>query len=171
MADDGTAEPALVRAAQRGDTFAMAELLDRLAPFVSRICGPIALNSGADAAQDTLIVVFRSLRSLRDPAALFGWVRTVAVREAIRHARRDSSIAPKDAVAMSTLPGRDDPELLADVRAVLTRLTPELRAVLVLRDLEGFDEAAAARLLEVPAGTVKSRLHRARRLFRTEWVS
>jgi DNA-directed RNA polymerase specialized sigma24 family protein len=54
----------LVRAAQGGDTLAMNELLDRLAPYVGRICGPIALSQGADATQEALIAVFRSLRGL-----------------------------------------------------------------------------------------------------------
>ena len=49
----------LVPAAQRGDQLAMAELLDVLAPFVGRLCGPIALEHGADAAQEALIAIFR----------------------------------------------------------------------------------------------------------------
>ncbi len=52
---------------------------------------------------------------------------------------------------------------------MLARLTPEHRAVLVLRDLEGLDEQAAGALLDVPAGTVRSRLFRARRSFRKAW--
>jgi DNA-directed RNA polymerase specialized sigma24 family protein len=59
-ADAGTAD--LVRAAQRGDEFAMARLLDVLAPYVVRLCGPIALADGDDAAQEALIAVFRGLR-------------------------------------------------------------------------------------------------------------
>lgn len=59
--DDRTVR--LVRAAQRGDTLAMAELLDVLAPYVGRVCAPIALSHGADAAQETLVAVFKSLRT------------------------------------------------------------------------------------------------------------
>src|SRR5207237_989656 len=69
------------------------------------------------------------------------------------------------------LPAPGDPQLRADVRDVLARLSPEHRAALVLRDLEGLDEAAVARLLDVPVGTVKSRLHRARASFRRAWTS
>lgn len=53
---------------------------------------------------------------------------------------------------------------------MLRRLTAEQRAILVLRDLEGLSEAEAAALLEVEIGTVKSRLHRARRAFRGRWM-
>src|SRR5262249_28719772 len=57
-------------------------------PYVSRLCGPIALQDGPDAAQEALITVFRDIRQLREPRALYGWVRTIAVREAVRAARR-----------------------------------------------------------------------------------
>ncbi len=165
------ADAALVRAAQGGDTLALNELLDRLSPYVARICGPIALVSGPDAAQDALIAVLRGLPKLREPAALRGWARAIAVREAVRHANRDARARPVDTALLTGLPARDDPQLQTDVRAVLDRLTPHHRAVLVLRDLEGLDEASVAAVLDLPVGTIKSRLHRARRLFRKEWTA
>ncbi len=165
------ADAALVRAAQGGDTLALNDLLDRLSPYVARICGPIALVSGPDAAQDALIAVLRALPALREPAALWGWVRTIAVREAVRHATRDMRAQPLDTDMLNELPTRDDPQLRTDVRAVLDRLTPHHRAVLVLRDLEGMDETSVATVLDLPVGTIKSRLHRARRLFRKEWTA
>lgn len=162
-------EAALVRAAQRGDTTAMSAVLDRLVPYVARICGPIALASGPDAAQDALIAILRGLPSLREPHALYGWARAIAVREAVRHATRDGRTQPTPPAMLAAVPDRGDPQLDADVRDVLHRLSPHHRAVLVLRDLEGLDEAAAAAVLHLPLGTVKSRLHRARHLFRKEW--
>lgn len=159
----------LVRAAQRGDTMAMNQLLTQLTPYARRICGPIALEEGADAVQETLLAVFRNLRSLKEPAALHSWVRSTAVREAVRIAKRANRAVLTDNVG--ELPSRLDVEKAADVRDVLDRLTPEHRAVLTLRDLEGFDEAEAARLLAVPRGTVKSRLHRARDSFRNAWAA
>ncbi|MFE6158420.1 RNA polymerase sigma factor [Streptomyces sp. NPDC056486] len=146
----------------------MAVLLDELAPYVGRICGPIALDQGPDAAQEALVAVFRSLRSLKEPAALHGWVRAIAVREAVRLARRSARAVPAD---LSTLPSRGDPQLAADISDVLERLSPEHRAVLVLRDVEGLDERTAAELLDIRVGTVKSRLHRARDTFRKAWTS
>jgi RNA polymerase sigma-70 factor (ECF subfamily) len=158
----------LVRAAQNGDTLAMNELLDRLTPYVGRICGPIALSGGDDATQEALVAIFRALRTLREPAALFGWARRIAVREAIRVARRDSRTTPAE---LTEVPEPGDPQLAADIRDVLARLSPEHRAVLTLRDVEGLDEHAAAEILGVPTGTVKSRLHRARDTFRKAWTS
>lgn len=159
---------ALVRAAQSGDSVAMSRLMDELAPYVGRICGPIALDSGADAAQEALIQVFRDLAGLREPAALRGWVRRIAVREAVRHAqrgRRDVQLAD----GSLDVPVADDPALRADVRSVLETLAPEQRAILVLRDVEGLSEKEAAAQLGVAKGTVKSRLHRARASFWKRW--
>ena len=160
----------LVRAAQSGDTLALAELVDQLAPYVARICGPIALDQGPDAAQEALIIVFRDLRQLREPAALRAWVRRIATREAVRQARAARRGPPLDP-APRELPAPGDPGLAADVRSVLRSLGPEQRAILMLRDLEGLSEDEAARILEVKKGTVKSRLHRARAAFVERWTS
>jgi RNA polymerase sigma factor (sigma-70 family) len=159
-------EVRLVRAAQRGDGLAMAELLDVLAPKVMRWCGPIALQDAPDAAQQALIAIFRGLKGLREPAALYGWARAIAVREAVGVARR---AAHHRGTALVDLPVRDDPMLAVDVSDLLNRLTPEHRAVLMLRDVEGLDERTAAKLLDLPTGTVKSRLSRARENFRKGW--
>jgi len=158
----------LVRRAQAGDVLACGELLELLTPQVRRWCGPIALDEGADATQETLIVVLRRLPQLRDPQALFGWVRTIAVREAVRIAERRARSRPAE---LSDLPESGDPQLLVDIRDVLNRLSPQHRAILMLRDMDGLDEQHAAELLAVPVGTVKSRLARARRSFRKEWQS
>jgi RNA polymerase sigma-70 factor (ECF subfamily) len=166
------AEVALVRAAQGGDALALAGLIDHLAPFVGRICGPIALEQGEDAAQEALIAVLRDLPRLREPRALMGWVRRVAAREAVRHAQAARrQWARAEGTAAEALPAPGDPALERDVRGVLDALAPEQRAILVLRDLEGLSEREAAGLLEVERGTVKSRLSRARAAFRERWPS
>ncbi|ANN18188.1 RNA polymerase subunit sigma-24 [Amycolatopsis orientalis] len=156
----------LVRAAQRGDALAMQELLGLLTPYVGRLCGPIALDDGPDAAQEALIAIFRNLPRLAEPAAVFGWARAIAVREAVRVAKRSRRAVPAE---LAEVPAAGDPELAVDIRDVLDRLSPEHRAVLVLRDIEGLDEQTAGEVLRVPAGTVKSRLSRARKSFRKEW--
>jgi RNA polymerase sigma-70 factor (ECF subfamily) len=156
----------MVRAAQSGDAIAMSDLLDHLGPYVGRICAPIALNDGPDAAQETLITVFRSLRQLRQPAALFGWVRSIAVREAIKVAHRSAATPPTSVPDVTAL---DDPELGADIADTLEHLSPEHRAVLVLRHVEDLDEAEVSRALSLPEGTVRSRIFRARRAFEKEW--
>ncbi|MBT2443561.1 RNA polymerase sigma factor [Streptomyces sp. ISL-36] len=156
----------LVRAARRGDTLALHDLLDHLTPYISRICRPIALDDGPDATQEALVAVFTSLKSLREPDALYGWVRRIAVHEAVRVARRAARDRPAE---LADVPERGDPQLAADIGDVLSRLSPHHRAVLVLRDVEGLDEESAAAVLGVAPGTAKSRLHRARQSFRKAW--
>ena len=158
----------LVGPAQRGNPAAMDALLRALTPYVGSICGAIALERGDDAMQETFIAVLRNIGSLREPAALRGWVRRIAVREAVR-ACRGHEIA-------TDLTDYDLPEIpptevatAVDVARVLAELVPEQRAVLVLRDLDGLSEAQVAALLDVPEGTVKSRLHRARASFERRW--
>jgi RNA polymerase sigma factor (sigma-70 family) len=159
--------PELVRAAQRGDPLAMAALMQAVAPYVGRICGAIALADGEDAMQETMIQVLKHLRSLREPAALRGWLRCIAVREALKLARARARQVPVEHVAEQATQERSG--LHVELADTLRRLRPDQRAVLVLRDLEGFTEAQAAAVLGVEVGTVKSRLHRARRAFRDRW--
>jgi RNA polymerase sigma-70 factor (ECF subfamily) len=157
----------LVRAAQRGDPLAMGALLRAVAPYVGRICGSIALADGDDAMQETMIQALKHLRSLREPAALQGWLRRIAVREALKLARARARQVPVEQVAERTT--EDGADLRLEVVDTLRRLSPDQRAVLVLRDLEGLSEAEAAALLRIEVGTAKSRLHRARRAFRNRW--
>jgi RNA polymerase sigma-70 factor (ECF subfamily) len=143
---------------------ALGELMELLLPYVGRICGPIALQDGPDATQEAMIKILRGIRALEEPAALFGWARVIAVREAVRLAARRPVTAP-----LAELPAPGDPELAVDIADTLARLTPQHRAVLVLRDIEGLDEQQVGEILGVQPGTVRSRLFRARTSFRKAW--
>ena len=97
------------------------------------------------------------------------WVRSVTVRTAIRLARQhDLEVATEGALmdrCASSLEG------LVDIDDALARLPVPQRVVLVLRTREGLSEQEIATTLGIPAGTVKSRLHRARAAFREVWES
>jgi RNA polymerase sigma-70 factor (ECF subfamily) len=162
-------DPEKVAAAQRGDALALDRLLDELAPYVRRLCARIAPAAADDAAQEALLAVFQGLPSLRAPEAIMTWVRSVTVRTAIRLARQHEPEIP----AEGTLTRRSvpSPEGLADIDDALARLPVPQRVVLVLRTREGLTEREIASTLGIPAGTVKSRLHRARAAFREVWES
>jgi RNA polymerase sigma factor (sigma-70 family) len=172
--DDGWHE--MVRRAQRGEPLAVDALVRDLSDYVGRICGAVALEHGDDAMQETFIAVLRALPGLREPAALRGWVRRIAVREAVRVARRAERVVPldpQDPAGPAARQAAPVPDLAAvvDVRDTLAALTPEHRAILVLRDLEGWTEQEVADELAIAPGTAKSRLSRARAAFVSRWAS
>lgn len=160
----------LVVRAQRGDAVALDALVRELEPYVGRICAGVCLDAADDAAQEALIAIVRHLPSLRSPHALRAWARRIAVREALRLARHGKTV-PIDPSELDVSASVPDGATETDVRAVLERLPPHQRAVLVLRHLEQLTEAEMADALGVEHGTVKSRLHRARAAFRERWTS
>jgi RNA polymerase sigma-70 factor (ECF subfamily) len=156
---------ALLARAQAGDRRALNDLLVHITPYVSRICAPIAKRHHPDAVQEALLAIYRGMHGLRDSAAFYGWVRTVAAREAVRAARRlaDGSTGPLPDVGQHA-----DPLDAVHIDDILSRLSDPHQQVLTLRVL-GLNEDEMARTLHLPVGTVRSRLHRARHRFRQHW--
>ncbi|ALV48228.1 RNA polymerase sigma factor [Streptomyces althioticus] len=155
----------LLPRAQAGDEHAMNHLLTAITPYVARICRSITHDDGADATQEALLAVYRGLGSLREPAAFYGWVRSVTVREAVRTARRYGAES-----CCSEVDSREETNPLDAVHIsdVLERLSQAHRQVLTLRAY-GLSEEEMAEVLALPLGTVRSRLFRARRRFQEAW--
>jgi RNA polymerase sigma-70 factor (ECF subfamily) len=128
-------------------------------------------DAAADLAQDTWLKVMRGIAKLREPASLRPWLFGIARRVAMDRLRRQYTRAEEADVVLEDLPA---PHLDADLESELSALESgmdslplrerEALALFYLRELT-IDEIAA--LLSVPAGTVKSRLFRARNLLRT----
>ena len=124
-------------------------------------------EDAADALQDGLISAMRHAASFRGDAKLSTWLHRIVVNACLdklrRRAAHPTSPLPDDDRAPST--GRDefaDRDTAADVQAALATLPADQRAAIVLVDIEGYPVAEAAAMLEVPAGTVKSRCARGR---------
>ena len=118
-----------------------------------------------DVAQEVLAKAFRGLGSLRDPTRLRPWLVRAAFRRALDHrrgglrrGRREEAAAPKDARS-----GSVSAELRARVFEALDALPEKLRLTMILTAFDGYDTREVAALLRVPEGTVKSRLHAARK--------
>ncbi len=168
-------------AARRGDLDAFDRLVGQHQERIFRFCAWSLRDAdeAQDAAQDTFIRAFRSLKSFRGDCAFGTWLHRIAINVVHDSAkRRQKAPRPFSSLAKEGETGGEeyDPpsdapspaqtalehEKRAAVRSALGRVSPEHRAVLVLFDLEGRSYEECCALLEVPMGTLKSRLSRAR---------
>lgn len=158
----------LVERALAGDDPAFAVLYQRYAPMLVRTATLITGDRGLaeDAVQETFVRAYQHLRDLCQTESAAPWLRRVVVHAAIdRLRRRRWWLRPFAAVSersLSRLPAqtRETPEARTDLAAALSQLSPGPRAAVVLRYYHDLPEAAVAHELRVPAGTVKSWLHR-----------
>jgi RNA polymerase sigma-70 factor (ECF subfamily) len=121
-------------------------------------------SEAEDIAQDALLRAWRRRSSLRENASRNQWLATIVRNEAFRqHAR----VRPVPTATVETQEGVDDEQVVAtveraDLHAALDGLSENDRQLLRLRYDEDLTQAAIARRLRIPEGTVKVRLHRAR---------
>jgi RNA polymerase sigma-70 factor (ECF subfamily) len=124
-----------------------------------------------DVAQEAFLRAHRSFSSIRDRERFRAWLVRTSFRIALDRIRGEKRRARReDAVAMEARASEDSAEdhavrgeLRARVAEAVAALPDKLRLVTVLVAIEEQDIASVARLLELPEGTVKSRLHRARK--------
>lgn len=120
-------------------------------------------HTAEDLVQSALVKTAAKWRSLRDPAAIEGYVRRVMYHEQVSWWRRRSRVAE---VSTGQPPERIDAghadvaDLRLVMRAALARLTPRQRTMLVLRYFEDLSETEIARLLGVRVGSVRSQIYR-----------
>lgn len=171
----------LVRAARSGDAGAFRRLVElhmrAVYGLAFRLMGDP--DDADDVAQETFLRAWRALDRYDETYSFYTWLRTIATRLALqerakRRRRRTESGESFDAAAAAVPAAAPDPletlageELQRALAGALEDLPEEFRAVLVLRAEQDLSYEEIARILEVPAGTVMSRLFRARRLLRS----
>jgi RNA polymerase sigma-70 factor (ECF subfamily) len=168
-------EQLLIRAARRGDSVAFGKLVrayqDRLCTALLHVCG--SMDDAEDVAQEAFVAAYLKLASFAGDSAFYTWLYRIAFNAAISRRRRQrEEMSVEETRERSGHEPFDDCEpaeerVLREERAVqvqraLSLLSDEHRAILVLREVEGCDYDAIAVVLNVPVGTVRSRLHRAR---------
>jgi RNA polymerase sigma-70 factor (ECF subfamily) len=160
--------------ARNGDLDAFEELMHARIDAIYHLSFAIVGDEAdaRDSTQETFIAAWRRIRELRDPERFEAWLHRIAVNSArmtlrARGRRRVREIPSGDVAAIAaasdrTAPARErsDADLLG---AALDRLPLDQRTILVLHHLEGHGVTDLAAILDIPAGTVKSRLHTARR--------
>jgi RNA polymerase sigma-70 factor (ECF subfamily) len=156
----------LVRLAAAGDERAFAELVRRHERRVFNLAYRLLgrEEDARDAAQETFVSCFRKLSTFRGDALFTTWLHRIAVNASYDILRRRKDILSADE-APEPPPQPDHGDQAAadvDVQRALREVPVEYRAVLVLHDLQGHAYDEVAEILDVPLGTVKSRLHRGR---------
>ena len=166
-------EPGVVEAAQKGERWAQAQIVEWYArpvwSLVCRVLGRAGRRGAAeDATQEALVAALESLPRFCPARArsLKAWMLTIAARTAVDVLRRQRDVVEVDEASM---PSHDRPDVTAERRALaraiesaVETLSPEIRAAFVLRAYHEFEYAQIAEALGIDLGTVKSRLWRAR---------
>lgn len=176
----GATDQAIVEQVISGDVDSFSILVSR---YQDRIYST-ALNyvgnpdDAVDIAQETFVKAYSKIRSFSSTSSFYTWVYRIAINTAIDYLRKRKS-RPADSLdddrfaevgfePPSHDPGADPEKVLAQheqrraLRSAISNLSDKLRSVIVLHDVEGLSQEEVAEILDVPVGTVKSRVSRAR---------
>lgn len=174
----------LVQQARRGDREAFRSLVERYQHKVTALATGMLRNrdDALDVVQDTFTKAYQSLDRFKGESSFYTWLYRITLNLCIDYQRRAARMpaaqleapeSPEEAPVVNAARGdaeRDDPlqrlheaEVGRRIRQAIAELTPEHRAVILLREVEGLSYEEISRALECPKGTVMSRLHYARR--------
>ena len=129
-----------------------------------------------DAAQDAFIQAFEKLASFRGQSQFYSWLFRIAFNRAVSEKRRTKRMSvsldrqrESNGLDPSDVNPTSEPSYAMDVadrqrrvQEALAALSPEFRAALILKEMDGMSYEEIADALEIPVGTVRSRIHRAR---------
>jgi len=131
-----------------------------------------------DLAQETFLKAYKSIGGFNVGSSFYTWIYRIAVNTAYSQMRKEKAQKKNKTFALEDNPsgkedvaskGKNNPlqilersEIKEKVQQCISKLEKDLRSVVVLRDIEGMEYQMIAQVLDIPAGTVKSRLHRGR---------
>jgi RNA polymerase sigma factor (sigma-70 family) len=177
-------EREMVTRAARGDADAFRALVAAYQRLVGHVVFRMVRDQAEreDVCQDVFVRVYRKLKSFRFESKLSTWIARVAYRECLNHLEKKrmpliEDVAPEEAVAdtarVLTTPADEAEarELRAFVRERVETLPLAYRTAITLHYLEDMSIAEISEVMEVPAGTVKSHLHRGRALLRQQLLA
>ncbi len=165
------AQPDFVERLRAGKTDALAQAYDLYAPTVYQI-GYRLLGEAADAedlVQDVFVGLSRAVRTFEGRGTFDGWLRRVATRTALMKLRQHQvrrRILWRERARITRFETEAPMAERLDLEEALRHLDPSLRAVFVLKDMEGHTHEEIAELLGISVGAARVRLHRARRKLR-----
>lgn len=163
----------LVLRTQGGDVTSLEMLARRWHPRLLRHAVRLTgeAEGGADVAQDAWVAIVRGLRRLQDPGRFRAWAYRIVTRKSSdwirsrqRRRRLDRRVSDEPAVTTAEAPGSNDEH--RRLRASISRLPADRRALLAMYYVEGMTVSEIAEALAIPRGTVKSRLFHTRNQLR-----
>lgn len=177
-AEETADEASLIRQSQAGDRQAFGKLVrchrSSVVNVIYRMCGDAGVAE--DAAQECFIRAWQHIHSYRPRSAFRNWLYRIATNCAISELRRVKPVIDVDELPLSD--ERQGPEVrtehreqAAAVQAAILALPAASRNALILREYEGLSYRDIADTLEIPIGTVMSRLNYARRRLRETLAS
>ncbi len=164
-----------IAAVRGGDQAAFGALVvkyqDRLFNSLTQLMG--SAEDAQDITQEALIQAYLKLDTFQGNSAFYTWLYRIAFNLAMSHARKRRPIAMGESDSSPSHPEPVDhqpspheqmvtQEQIDSVQSAIDSLASEHREIVVLREIEGFDYEQIASVLEIPIGTVRSRLFRAR---------
>jgi RNA polymerase sigma-70 factor (ECF subfamily) len=169
-------DASLIALAVEGSTVAFGQLVEKYQNRLFNTLLPMAASreEAEDLTQDAFVQAFTKLHTFQQQSAFYTWLYRIAfnltlgrkrrrrrVEISVEQVREITGLEPVDA---GDAPGErlERNERVAQVREALEAISEEHRAILVLREMEGCCYETIAEILELPVGTVRSRLHRAR---------
>lgn len=161
----------LIQAAKQGQIDAFTKLVRNYKNFVFQTAYGVLQNrsDAQDVTQDTFIQVYASLKRLREERSFPAWIARITVRKALDFTDMNQKHRglPLNAERFRTAEDvHKATDAKLDLEQALQQLNDDQRSILVLRELHGFDYEELAKILSIPIGTVRSRLHNARNQLR-----
>ena len=174
---EGLATPELVARCQQGDRLAFDKLLPRIAPTVQAAVWSMSAQQGEDwrreAAAETFLQIYRTISTFRGNSTLGRWVYGVAVRTCLFKLRTDrrrqrflEPLTEHAAVGGDPAQGIENQVLGAKIRDAAWQLPTQYRQVFALHALAGCSYREISSILDLPEGTVKSRMYEAKQRLR-----
>lgn len=168
---DDLSDQELLKRIGDGDSAALRNLHSRYATLLASRLSKRSADPGIvdEAIQDAFVAVWRKPAAYRGEGEVGGWIWGIAIRKLIDRQRkvrfpRLERAAIVESAEDAVLSGVG----YGDLGAAMSRLSPELMAVVQARILDGLSTREAARLLRIPTGTVKTRLMKAKQLMREQ---
>jgi RNA polymerase sigma-70 factor (ECF subfamily) len=168
QAATGRCDPELIEAARGGDEKALVSLLAAAQPdirrYAARNCRAADID---DAVQETLLLLYRRVGTLRAVTSFSAWIFAVARRACLRLLRMGSGIADAPAEEIDARLAHLRPEdIRIDLSRAIQSLPEHYREVILLRDIEELSIDEIAAVLGLTRESVKARIHRARLMIR-----